>query len=58
MRHAGDDTRSSVNRREAVAGKWQEGAVVCIHAAAWEEGTLMRRLACLRLGNGRRINNN
>jgi hypothetical protein len=27
-----------VNRREAVAGKWREGALVCIHVAAWEEG--------------------
>jgi hypothetical protein len=51
---AGDDMTSGVNRREGVVGKWREGALACIHAAAWEEGMLTRRLACLPLGNGRR----
>jgi hypothetical protein len=49
-----DDATSGVNRREGVAGKWREGAVACIPAAAWEEGTLTRRLSCLPLGNDRR----
>jgi hypothetical protein len=38
------------NRRKTAVRKWWEGAVVRIHVAAWENGTLTRRLASLHLG--------
>jgi hypothetical protein len=48
---AEDDVGNSGNRCEAVVWKWQEGAVVCTHAAIWDDGTLKQRFSGILLGN-------
>jgi hypothetical protein len=51
---AGDDVGNSGNQCEAVVRKWPERAVVCTHAAIWDDGTSKQRFSGIRLGNHHR----